>query len=153
MMDSRVLTAQDIKELIPHRYPMLLVDRIIDIVDGISGTGIKNVTINEPFFEGHFPQEPIMPGVLIVEAMAQTAGAIVCATVKLDVPDKSVYFMSIDNARFRKPIVPGDTIHMKVNKIKSHGPVWKFSGQALVNDVLHAEATFTAMIADKKIGK
>ena len=150
MTDGRMLTVQDIKALIPHRYPMLLVDRIIDIVDGVSCTGIKNVTINEPFFQGHFPQEPIMPGVLIVEAMAQTAGALVCATADIGSTDNSVYFMSIDNARFRKPVVPGDTLQMKVEKLKKHRNVWKFSAKAMVGEILHAEATFTAMITEKK---
>ncbi|MAO56156.1 MAG: 3-hydroxyacyl-[acyl-carrier-protein] dehydratase FabZ [Rhodospirillaceae bacterium] len=138
-----------IMELIPHRYPFLLIDKIIDAVPGQSGIGIKNVTINEPFFQGHFPGHPIMPGVLIVEAMAQTAGALVMAG--LDNADNAlVYFMTVENARFRKPVVPGDCVHIHVEMVQNRGDVWKFKGRAIVDGVLKAEAVYSAMIARQK---
>ncbi|MDP4840802.1 MAG: 3-hydroxyacyl-ACP dehydratase FabZ [Alphaproteobacteria bacterium] len=148
-MSQNTLTVTEIMELIPHRYPMLLVDRIQDIVAGESCTGFKNVTFNEPFFQGHFPREPIMPGVLIVEAMAQTAGALVIHTTDLGGANSSVYFMNIEEAKFRRPVVPGDVLEMKVEKSQSRGSVWKFSGKAYVNGKVHAEAKFTAMIVKK----
>ncbi|MEK9671601.1 MAG: 3-hydroxyacyl-ACP dehydratase FabZ [Rhodospirillaceae bacterium] len=139
------LDINKIMELIPHRYPFLLVDRMLDVSPLKSGVGIKNVTINEPFFEGHFPGHPIMPGVLIIEAMAQTAGIIV--KVGLDNADGAlVYFMTVDSARFRKPVVPGDTLRIEVESIQNRGNVWKFKGQAIVDGVLKAEAVFSAMI-------
>ena len=138
-----------IMELIPHRYPFLLIDRIIDAVPGERGIGIKNVTINEPFFQGHFPGHPIMPGVLIVEAMAQTAGALVMAG--LDNADNAlVYFMTVENARFRKPVVPGNCVHIHVEMVQNRGDVWKFKGRAIVDGVLKAEAVYSAMIARQK---
>lgn len=138
-----------IMELIPHRYPFLLIDKIIDAVPGERGIGIKNVTINEPFFQGHFPGHPIMPGVLIVEAMAQTAGALVMAG--LDNADNAlVYFMTVENARFRKPVVPGDCVHIHVEMVQNRGDVWKFKGRAIVDGVLKAEAVYSAMIARQK---
>lgn len=138
-----------IMELIPHRYPLLLVDRVKDIVPGQSATGIKNVTMNEPHFTGHFPQRPIMPGVLIVEAMAQTAAVLVVHTLGDDAHGKLVYFMTINDARFRKPVTPGDRLEIEVSKEQSRGSVWRFSGKAKVDGVVMAEATFSAMIADK----
>lgn len=149
-MTQTILTVKDIMALIPHRYPFLLVDRIQDIVLGESATGIKNVTINEPFFPGHFPQEPIMPGVLIVEALAQTAGALVCHSNNIGGAGSSVYFMSIEEAKFRKPVVPGDVLELKVEKLKGRGTVWKFAGKACVNGAVHAEALFTAMVVPQK---
>lgn len=150
---TETLRSQDIMALIPHRYPMLLVDRVQDINPGTSCTGVKNVTFNEPFFQGHFPGEPIMPGVLIVEAMAQTAGALVCHSMGMGAASqshsKSVYFLGIDDARFRRPVTPGDTLLLKVEKVQNRGNVWKFKGQAFVGDALHAEATFTAMIVER----
>jgi 3-hydroxyacyl-[acyl-carrier-protein] dehydratase len=140
-----------IMKLIPHRYPMLLVDRLIDIVPGESCTGVKNVTVNEPFFQGHFPGHPIMPGVLIVEAMAQTAGALVVYSLS-DLSGKAipiVYFMTIEDARFRKPVLPGDQLHFKVKKERSRGLVWKFRGEAFVDGQLVAEAVYTAMLVPK----
>lgn len=137
-----------IMELIPHRYPMLLVDKVVDMIADQSATGIKNVTINEPFFEGHFPGHPVMPGVLIVEAMAQTAAVLAAHTIGEQAEGKLVYFMSIDNARFRKPVTPGDTLRLFVNKERSRRSVWKFSAEAKVDDKLVCEATFTAMIVD-----
>lgn len=138
-----------IMEMIPHRYPLLLVDRIIQFEAGKSATGLKNVTMNEPHFEGHFPNAPIMPGVLIVEAMAQTSAIMVVKTLGEEAEGKLVYFMTIDEARFRKPVVPGDAIHLHVEVIRSRGTVWKFKGTAKVDGKLCAEATFSAMIMDR----
>jgi len=152
-MDSDTTgTGQDVSldrimELIPHRYPFLLIDAVSDLDPGQSAVGIKNVTINEPFFQGHFPDHPIMPGVLIVEAMAQTAAVVVLGA--LDESERSVvYFMSIDNARFRKPVLPGDRMMLHVTKQHGRGNVWKFKGEARVNGQLKAEATYTAMIVN-----
>jgi 3-hydroxyacyl-[acyl-carrier-protein] dehydratase len=136
-------------ELLPHRAPMLLIDRMIDIVPNASATGVKAVSMSEPFFAGHFPGQPIMPGVLIIEAMAQTAGALVMHTLKAKAGDKVVYFMSIDKARFRQPVIPGDLLLLPVKLQKARMPVWRFSGEAYVNGKLCAEAEFTAMIAEK----
>ena len=137
-----------IMKAIPHRYPFLLIDRIEDLKAGQSCVGIKNVTITEPFFQGHFPSRPIMPGVLIVEAMAQTAAVLVVETVTGVADGKLVYFMTIEEARFRRPVVPGDTLRIPVTKIKNRGNVWKFSGEARVEGTLVAEARFAAMIMD-----
>ncbi len=139
----------EIMDLIPHRIPMLLIDKLVDVKLGESATGIKNVTMNEWFFQGHFPGHPVMPGVLIVEAMAQAAGALVMKSMGQNSSDKLVYFMSIEEAKFRKPVVPGDTLKLKVSLIKSRGSIWKFKGEAWVGDVLTDEAIFTAMIASK----
>ena len=146
------LSAFDIQELLgalPHRYPFLLVDRIIDIDGDNSAIGIKNVTANEPHFTGHFPEEPIMPGVLLIEGMAQTAGAI-CAR-KTGGGSNLVYFMTIDNARFRKPVVPGDRVEYHVVKQKQRGNIWKFHCEAKVDGQLAAEADIGAMIVSKKV--
>jgi 3-hydroxyacyl-[acyl-carrier-protein] dehydratase len=137
-----------IMEMIPHRYPFLMIDRVIDVVRDASAVGIKNVTVNEPHFQGHFPSRPIMPGVLIVESMAQTAGVLVVHTLGPESEGKLVYFMTIDDARFRKPVTPGDTLHIHVVKQRSRGNVWKFKGEARVEGALVAEATFSAMIVD-----
>ncbi len=137
-----------IMKMIPHRYPMLLVDRLIDYKAGESAVGLKNVTINESFFQGHFPEVPVMPGVLIVEAMAQTAGILVVHTLGAEGEGKLVYFMTIDSAKFRKPVVPGDAMHIHVQVIKSRGNVWKFKGEARVEGALCAEAEYSAMILD-----
>ena len=144
-----VVTIQEIQKLIPHRYPMLLIDRLERIVKGESAVGIKNVTMNEWFFQGHFPDNPVMPGVLIVEAMAQTAGALVMYSTDKKARDKLVYFMTISDAKFRKPVLPGDTLEILVEKVKERDPIWKFSGRAQVNGVLVSEAVFSAMIVDK----
>ena len=135
-----------IMEMIPHRYPFLMIDRVVDIVPGAKATGVKNVTINEPYFAGHFPERPVMPGVLIIEAMAQTAAVFVVHTLGAESEGKLVYFMSVDGARFRKPVEPGDQLHVEVTKQRSRGNVWKFSGKATVDGTLVAEATYAAMI-------
>jgi 3-hydroxyacyl-[acyl-carrier-protein] dehydratase len=139
---SRVL------KLLPHRYPFLMIDRIVDIDRDNSAVGIKNVSINEPCFQGHFPGFPVMPGVLLVEGMAQTAGAICVAALGEVYEPRIVYFMSIDRAKFRRPVLPGDTVHYHVKKIRNRGPVWRFSGEAKVNGALVAEAEISAMIID-----
>lgn len=137
-----------IVQMIPHRYPFLLVDRLEDVVEGESAVGLKNVTANEPFFQGHFPERPVMPGVLIIEAMAQTAAVIVVASLGGSAEGKLVYFMTIENARFRKPVEPGDQLRLVCRKERQRGNVWKFAGEALVDGTVVAEATYTAMIMD-----
>ena len=139
---------QLIQRIIPHRYPFLLIDKVIDIDNLKSATGIKNVTVNEPHFQGHFPGLPIMPGVTIVEALAQTAAVLV--GVSLDLLDKNllIYFMGIDNCKFRRKVVPGDNLELKVKVLRGKvgSKVWKFSGDARVNDEIAAEVEFTAMM-------
>ena len=135
-----------IMQLIPHRYPFLMIERVIDIVPGTKATGVKNVSINEPYFAGHFPEKPVMPGVLIIEAMAQTAACLVVHTLGKESEGKLVYFMSVDGARFRKPVEPGDQLFVEDVKQRSRGNVWKFEGRAMVGDTLVAEATYAAMI-------
>lgn len=139
---------QRIMTLLPHRYPFLLVDRIVDMRGDESCIGIKNVTANEPQFQGHFPDRPIMPGVLIIEGMAQTAGALCVATMSRDAPLKSVYFMTIDKAKFRKPVLPGDRLEYHMTKLKQRASMWWFRGEAKVDGVLVAEAEVSAMLAD-----
>lgn len=138
-----------IMDMIPHRYPLLMVDRVIDLVPDMSATGIKNVTMNEPQFVGHFPGQPVMPGVMIIESMAQTAAVLVVHTLGGKAEGKFVYFMTIDRARFRRPVVPGDTMYVKVRKIRNRRNVWKFHADVLVGDQLAAEADFAAMIMDR----
>jgi 3-hydroxyacyl-[acyl-carrier-protein] dehydratase len=133
---------------LPHRYPFLLVDRIIAMEANVSITGVKNVTINEPFFQGHFPGQPIMPGVLIIEAMAQVGGVLAFST---GTDAKSVFFMSIEKAKFRKPVVPGDQMKMELRVVQQRGNVWKLSGVARVDDKVVAEADFTAMLTNQEI--
>lgn len=139
---------KDLMRLLPHRYPFLLVDRIIDIDGDRSAIGIKNVTANEPHFTGHFPENPIMPGVLLIEGMAQTAGAI-CARAQGGGAN-TVYFMTIDNARFRKPVVPGDRVEYHVGKIKQRGNIWKFHCEAKVDGARVAEADVGAMLVPQE---
>jgi len=139
-----------IMEMIPHRYPFLLVDRIVEMTPGERAISLKNVTMNEPHFMGHFPGYPVMPGVLIIEAMAQTAAAVVVETLGKDAEGKIVYFMTIDDARFRRPVVPGDSLYIHVEKSQSRANVWKFKGEAKVGDKVCAQATFSAMITDKE---
>ena len=138
-----------VMEMIPHRYPMLMVDRVVELIANVSAVGIKNVTINEPYFAGHFPSRPVMPGVMVVESMAQTSAVLVVYTLGPEAEGKIVYFMSIDSARFRKPVVPGDTMRVHVRKVRQRGSVWKFVGEARVDGTLVAEANFAAMILDR----
>ena len=150
---TATMTSADIArvlQLLPHRYPMLMIDKVVDMIAGQSATGIKNVSINEPFFQGHFPGHPVMPGVLIVEAMAQTAGALVMHTMGDDIGAKVVYFMTIDKCRFRHPVQPGDQIRIPVKAVHRRGMVWKFEGEARVDGTLVAEADYSAMIVDLK---
>jgi 3-hydroxyacyl-[acyl-carrier-protein] dehydratase len=135
-------------ELLPHRYPFLLIDRIVDVDGDESAVGIKNVTINEQFFVGHFPGRPIMPGVLLIEGMAQTAGAICLHAFGNGIPHV-VYFMTIDEAKFRKPVVPGDTVEYRLQKVRNRANVWKYSGEAWVRDSKVAEAVISALISDR----
>jgi 3-hydroxyacyl-[acyl-carrier-protein] dehydratase len=146
--ETTTASVADIKrivQLIPHRYPMLMVDRVTEMRLDHSAIGIKNVSINEPFFQGHFPSEPVMPGVLIVEAMAQTAAVLVMSSLG-EGESRLVYFMSIDGVRFRRPVVPGDRLELHVEKIQSRANVWKFAGKGIVEGKVAAEATFAAMI-------
>lgn len=148
-VSGEVLDTMRIQEMIPHRYPFLMIDRLIDLIPNDRATGIKNVSINEPFFQGHFPDDPVMPGVLIIESMAQTAATLVVATLGAEKEGCLVYFMSVESARFRKPVRPGDTLYVNVEKQRNRGNVWKFSGRAEVDDTVVAEAIFTAMIRDQ----
>jgi 3-hydroxyacyl-[acyl-carrier-protein] dehydratase len=149
MTDARTEAHIDlIQRLIPHRYPFLLVDKVVDIDGYSSGRGIKNVTMNEPHFTGHFPGNPIMPGVLIIEAMAQTAAVMVGASLGLEDKNMKVYFMGIDSSKFRRMVVPGDVLEMQVTTVRGRpgGKVWRFSGVATVNGEMAAEAEFNAMM-------
>lgn len=137
-----------IMTMIPHRYPFLLIDRVTVTELGERAVGLKNVTINEPFFQGHFPGHPVMPGVLIIEAMAQTACILVVKTLGSECEGKLVYFMSIEEAKFRRPVLPGDQVHLEVTKIKNRGMIWKLDAKAKVDGQLVAEAVITAMIRD-----
>jgi 3-hydroxyacyl-[acyl-carrier-protein] dehydratase len=141
--------ADRILAMLPHRYPILLIDRLIEIEPNERAVALKNITINEPQFQGHFPGHPIMPGVLLVEAMAQAAAALVVATLGEQAEGRLVYFMTIENARFRKPVVPGDQVRITVAKERQRGPVWKFKGECTVDGALATEAAFSAMIVDK----
>jgi 3-hydroxyacyl-[acyl-carrier-protein] dehydratase len=137
---------QKLLTLLPHRYPFLMVDRIVEIAGDESAVGIKNVTFNEPHFMGHFPNQPVMPGVLLVEAMAQTAGAICVLNTHMSVKPKLVYFMTIDECKFRKPVVPGDQVRLHLTKLKSRRNMWWYRGEAMVDGALVAEATISAML-------
>ncbi len=143
-----MIDTQEIQGILPHRYPFLLIDRIIELEPKAKAVGIKNVTINEPFFQGHFPDYPIMPGVLIVEAMAQVAGILASRS---GAEGNIVYFMSIEKAKFRKPVIPGDQLRFEINVIQQRGNVWRFSGLAFVGDNLVSEAEFTAMVTEKEL--
>ena len=149
VMDKKVLGVADIQavmKLLPHRYPFLMVDRIIEIDGDLSGIGIKNVTFNEPHFQGHFPGQPIMPGVLIIEGMAQTAGAICVHAKTASSAPKAVYFMTIDKVKFRKPVVPGDVLEYHMTKTRNRSSMWWFRGEAKVNGQIIAEAEVSAML-------
>lgn len=139
-----------IMKLLPHRYPFLLIDKMIDMDGEESGTAIKNVTINEPFFQGHFPGKPVMPGVLLVEAMAQAAGALVLNHLGDAHAGKLVFFMSIDKARFRKPVLPGDVVHFHVKLSNKRAPVWKYWAEAHVDGKKVAEAEIGAMLMNER---
>ncbi len=147
MSENKIYTVEEIMEVLPHRYPFLLVDRLEVEVPGEKGVGLKNVTMNEEFFQGHFPGNPVMPGVLQIEAMAQTAGALVMLSME-DCKEKKagVFFMSIDGVKFRKPVKPGDQLRMHVEKIKERGKVFVFRGESMVDGKVVSEAEFTAMI-------
>ena len=134
-----------IQRIIPHRYPFLLIDKVRDIVAGESCVGIKNVTNNEPHFQGHFPDMPIMPGVMIIEAMAQTSGVLVGVSMGLIDKQAKVFFMGVDAVKFRRKVVPGDVLELHVKTLRGGGKVWKFEGRAMVEGELATEATFTAM--------
>lgn len=139
---------REVMAMIPHRYPFLMIDRVVDIRPGEACVGIKNVSINEAHFQGHFPAEPVMPGVLIVEAMAQTAAVLVVRTLGDHVRGKLVYFMSIDRARFRAPVTPGDTVRIAVRILRYRGAVWRFSAEAFVDGRIVAEGVCSALIRD-----
>ncbi|HEY0425731.1 MAG TPA: 3-hydroxyacyl-ACP dehydratase FabZ [Rhodopila sp.] len=147
-----VIDIERIMHAIPHRYPFLLLDRMVDVVVGISAVGVKNVSVNENFFAGHFPNHPVMPGVLIIECMAQTAAVLVVETLGSGAAGKVVYFMSIEGAKFRRPVVPGDQLRIHIVKQRHRGNVWKFHGIARVDGVAVAEATYSAMIMDHAPG-
>src|SRR5437588_2873424 len=138
-----------IMEMFPHRHPFLMIDKVVDMVANERATGIKNVSINEGYFQGHFPARPVMPGVLIIEAMAQTAAVLVVHTLGPEAEGKLVYFMSVDSARFRRPVFPGDCLEVHVTKQRNRGNVWKFEGRAEVRGQLMAEAVFAAMILNE----
>ena len=144
-----MFSIREIMELLPHRYPFLLVDRIVEWEPGKRIVGVKNVTINEPFFQGHFPGSPIMPGVLIIEAMAQTWGILVLSSETDKAGSKNVLFLGIDNARFRRPVYPGDQLRFELQALNLKRSIWKFKGEAFVNGELVAEAELMATIADK----
>ena len=143
------LDVEQIKQLLPHRAPFLFIERLTEIRPGESAVGYKAVSFNEPYFQGHFPDFAVMPGVLIVEAMAQAAGALVVHTLGLSSKNRIVYFMTIDKARFRRPVRPGDLLRIPVKALRRRGPVWRFMGQAYVGDALCAEAEYSAMIRDR----
>ncbi len=147
---GKIIDINRVMQMIPHRYPFLMVDRVVNVVPNVSAVGIKNVSINEPYFQGHFPVYPIMPGVLIIETMAQTAAVLVVETLgEEQARDKLVYFMSVESARFRKPVIPGDRLFLNVFKERSRGNVWKFRAEAKVEEILVADATYVAMITER----
>ena len=148
-VDVPLIETKQILTMIPHRYPFLLVDRIVDVRKDHSAIGVKNVSMNEPFFQGHFPGHPVMPGVLIIESMAQTAAGLVISTLGPEAGIPVVYFMSIENAKFRKPVTPGDTLRLTLTKDRRRGQVWRFTGVARVDGAVVAEASITAMIMDQ----
>lgn len=139
----------EILQMIPHRYPMMLVDRILEYVPGKSIVGLKNVSFNEPQFTGHFPDFPVMPGVLIIEAMAQVSAVLVAKTINAKAGEKTVFFMSIDNTKFRQIVQPGDALHIYAKVEQNRGDVWKFSAEAKVDGKLVAESSFSAMVRDR----
>jgi 3-hydroxyacyl-[acyl-carrier-protein] dehydratase len=149
-IDIALIDNKQLMAMIPHRYPMLLIDKLVDVRRAYSAIGIKNVTANENFFQGHFPGHPVMPGVLIVEAMAQTAAVLVIESMQPVEKPPIVYFMSIDSAKFRRPVVPGDQLRLHLTKDRHRGGVWRFHGLGSVDGVTVAEASITAMIMEDK---
>lgn len=148
MTDTFPIPIERIMEMIPHRYPFLMIDRVTEVVVDSHAICVKNVTINEPHFQGHFPRMAVMPGVLIIEAMAQTSAVLVVSTLGKESEGKLVYFMSVDEAKFRKPVVPGDQVSIRAGKLQQRRNVWKFSCEATVDGKVVAEAVVTAMILD-----
>lgn len=146
------LDIQEIMRMIPHRFPMIMIDRVIDIVPFKSAVGVKCVSMGEPHFQGHFPQQAVMPGVMIIESMAQTAAVMVVHSLGDEALNKIVYFMSIEGAKFRRPVVPGDRLEVHVEALRNRGPVWKLEGKALVDGEVAAEAVISAMIRDPDVG-
>ena len=138
----------EIKRVLPHRYPFLLIDKVIKCTPDISAHAIKCVTINEPFFDGHFPGRPLMPGVLVIESIVQTACFAVAIKLMKEMNNPGVSFMTIDKCKFRKPVTPGDVLNLKVNRLNKVKNVYKFEGHCIVNDVIHAQCVFSAMIHD-----
>lgn len=153
MTSKTIINIEQIIKLIPHRYPLLLVDKVVAIEPNKSIVGVKNVTFNEPHFTGHFPDKPIMPGVLIIEAMAQAGAIMVIHSGDFNPEDNLVYFMSIDGAKFRKPVIPGDVLELHIETIQNRGAVWKLAGVAKVDGQKVAEANFSAMIVNKNKAK
>ena len=149
MSEDKILGYADIEKLLPHRAPFLLIDKIRDIKLGQSAVGIKAVSGNEPYFVGHFPGNPVMPGVLIVEAMAQTAGALAALTLGAEAEDKLVFLASVNNAKFKTPVRPGDLLEVHVEKIAGRNLLWKFSGAGMVDGKVVNQAEFSAMVVDK----
>jgi len=145
----KALDIENILQMLPHRYPMLMIDKVVNIKLGHSALGIKNVTANEQYFVGHFPKKMVMPGVLMIEAMAQTCAVLVIETIGKMAEGSLVYFMSVDGAKFRKPVIPGDQLNIKVSKEQNRGNVWKFNCNCFVEDVKVSEAIITAMISEK----
>jgi 3-hydroxyacyl-[acyl-carrier-protein] dehydratase len=146
---SENIDIDGVRRLLPQRPPLLMVDRLTDVCGGESAVGWKAVSSNEPYFAGHFPEYPVLPGVLIVEALAQTAGALVVYSLNVSATSRVVYFLSIDKARFRKPVRPGDMLRMPVRLVRQRGPVWRFEGKAYVGETLYAEAEYSAMLTDR----
>ncbi|HZF34577.1 MAG TPA: 3-hydroxyacyl-ACP dehydratase FabZ [Candidatus Angelobacter sp.] len=144
------IEVERIMQMIPHRYPFLMIDRVVDVVSDHTAIGIKNVSINEYFFQGHFPGHAVMPGVLLIEAMAQTAAVLVVHTLGSEAEGKLVYFMSIEHAKFRRPVVPGNQLRVHVTKERNRGPVWKLRGEVKVDGTVVADAAFSAMIRDRE---
>ncbi len=147
---GRTVDITGIMHAIPHRYPFLLIDRVVEVHPNVSAVGVKNVSVNEGFFQGHFPGHPVMPGVLIIESMAQTAAVLVVETLGPESAGKVVYFMSVEGAKFRRPVVPGDQLRIHVAKERNRGNVWKFHAIARVDGAAVAEATYAAMIMDEQ---
>ena len=144
-----MLDIKEIMGILPHRFPFLLIDRIVEVEPGKRVVGIKNITVSEPFFQGHFPDYPIMPGVLLIEAMAQTGGVLALSSEPEKVKDKNFYFSTIDKVKFRKPVVPGDQVRFEVEVIKQRSTLWRFKGKAFVGESIVAEGELQGIVSDK----